>query len=173
MGWPQTIIGFCLVLLLTGLSIGFARLQIRNLRRLRLSPELPEQEQQFERAQAWRRLVGCALTLLLGLLLAGALLFLEAPAQQLADAREQAPPQLGVLDDPQLTAEDRDFIRFYTLYWIVLLLSLLLLLGVAARDLLATRSYAQRQHRQIQTDRRAMIQKEIKRLREQRNGHGP
>ena len=55
-------------------------------------------------------------------------------------------------------------------YVITLLLVLMAILIVAAVDLLATRSYVIRQFRQIQADRRAMIEHQAARLRHQRNG---
>jgi hypothetical protein len=51
------------------------------------------------------------------------------------------------------------------------LLVLMIVVFMAALDYWATRRYGLRQHRKIIDDRRAMIEREISRLRQQRNGH--
>ena len=89
-----------------------------------------------------------------------------------ADARaaalergEEAPPP---------TPEEWSFARFYSTYWLVFLLILLVVVALAFSDLWATRSFAVRAHRQLQAERREMIDRQIARLREekgQRNGH--
>ena len=42
---------------------------------------------------------------------------------------------------------------------------------LAALDFWATRRYGLHQHRKIIADRRAMIEREVSRLRQERNGH--
>ena len=53
----------------------------------------------------------------------------------------------------------------------LMLLILLTLIVLSGWDLLAIRHYSRRHMRQIQADRRAMIEGEIARVRSQRNGH--
>jgi hypothetical protein len=52
---------------------------------------------------------------------------------------------------------------------LILLMSIIFL---AAIDFFAIRRFGLRHYRQIQADRRAMIEGELTRIRSQRNGHG-
>jgi hypothetical protein len=107
--------------------------------------------------------------LLLGFLLATALLFLEGPAQQIANERD-ALAQSG--QQAELTGPQRDFVRLWGSFWVVFLLVLMTVVFLAAFDLWATRRHALREHRKIQADRRAMLEQQINRLRHERNDPG-
>ncbi len=106
--------------------------------------------------------------LLLGVMLAGDLIFLEVPAQQLADQRAEL-EQHG--DTTPLSADQRNFARFYGVFFLFFLLVLMAVVFLAAFDFWATRRYGLRQHRKLIADRRAMIEREVARLRQERNGH--
>jgi MFS family permease len=163
MGWPQIVSGALLVAVLLGVAVGFAWSQARALRRLTATPELPDDERRRQRGQAWRRLAGAGLLFVLAGMLAWALLFLEDPAQHLADLRDG-----GV----ELNDEQRDFGRRYGAFWIAFLLILLVLLVLAGYEAWSVRRYALREHRKLQADRRAMIQRQVNRLRRERDGSG-
>jgi hypothetical protein len=164
-GWPQLIFGAVLVVALLGLSIVYFLRQRRALRELRQTPDLPPDERDFRRGQARRRLVSSTLMLLLAAMLLVLLVFFENPAQRLADERAGQP------DATPLTAAQRLFVQSYGGLVIVLLLVLLALMVLAALDFWATRDYARREQRKLRDERRAMIQDELARLRQQRNGH--
>jgi hypothetical protein len=166
--WPQIVFGTLLVAVLLFLSLFYAWRQVRALRALRQAPELPPEEARYERTKAWRRLVSCGLTLALAALLAGLLTFLEDRAQELADRREAV---AAGEEPPPLTPEERALARRWLWGWIVLLLVLLAVVLLAAVDLWATRRFGLRQYRKIQADRRAMIERQVSRLRGQRNGY--
>ena len=106
MGWPQIIFGAALIAALLFLALYYGWRQVVALRRLRLRPELPDEERRYQRRQAVGRLVNSVLLLVL-----------------------------------------------------------------AALDLLAIRRWGLRQFRKLQADRRAMIERQAARLREGRNGH--
>ena len=164
MGWPQTVFGALLVAALLFVSLYYAWRQLRALRALR-GASLPDEEMRYERAKARLRLINSVLTLLLaGLLIAG-LVYLEGPAQRLADERAAAP------DGQPLTPQERVFVRLYGWFWIAFMLILLAVVALAAVDLFSTRRYGLRQHRKLQADRRAMIERQAARIRQQRNGH--
>ena len=125
---------------------------------------MPDDERRAQQFQAWRRLIGSGLMLLLALLLAGALFYLEDQAQRLADQRDAAPA-----DAPfSWTDAERLFIRVYGAYWIAFLLILLALIVLTGYDLWAVRRQARRELRQLQADRRAMIERQATRLRQER-----
>jgi hypothetical protein len=164
----QLVAGVLLAATLVLVAAFYTWRQVRALRQLRRDPGPDPAEHAFRQAQAWRRLVGSGLLFVLAGLLAGALAFLEAPAQRLADERDAV---RAAGSEPETTPEQRTFIRVYSAYWIVLLLVLLAVLVLGGLDLWATRAFALREHRKIQADRRAMIEDQVARLRHQRDGH--
>lgn len=157
----QVLFGAALVpglLLAAGL---FAWKQRRLLKRLGApDQDVGQEEQLYLRKQAVRRLICSALMTVLAILLTVALLFLEDPAQRLAD---QAP-------GGDLTPEQKQFVRLYSYFWIVLLLVLFAMLVLAALDYRATRHYGLQQYQRIQTERRALIHQELEHLRNRSSG---
>ena len=164
----QLVSGVLLVLGLVLLASFYTWRQVRALRQLRHASDPGSAEHRYRRAQAWRRLVNSGLMFVLAGLLAGALACLEAPAQRLADERD-AVRAAGA--EPVTTPEERSFFRVYGAFWIVILLVLLAVVVLAGMDLWATRTFALREHRKIQADRRAMIERQAARLRHERDGH--
>jgi len=158
--WSQIVFGVFLVIVLLGLAGFYAWRQILVLRRVGAGEAWGE-EGIYLRRQAWRRLVGSALMVLLAVLLAGALLFLEGPVQQLAD-RVDIDPQAA--EEP----EQKALGNFYGYYWIAFLLLLLGLVVLAGFDLWAVRRFGLREMRRIQNDRRAMIARQSALLRQRR-----
>lgn len=167
MGWTQIIFGAVLVVVLLFVAIFYTVRQILALRRLRATEEMPLEEHAYLHSRARRRLVTSLLLFLLGIMLAVALIYLEAPAHDLAEKLAAMREQGDSTPDP----EQRTFTRFYLSFWIVFLLILMTVIFLAGWDYWATRRYGLRQHRKIIDDRRAMIEREISRLRQQRNGH--
>lgn len=164
MSWSEIVFGVLLVIALLALSVYFARRQFAVLRRLRASDFPVDDEHLYERRKARRRLVSCALTLLLAVLIASLLLCWESTAGRVI--RERA----GVDPSVPPTAEQRLLVRVWGGLWLGVLVVMLVVLALAAADLWATRRFAQRQYRKIADDRRAMIRRQITRLRQERNG---
>jgi hypothetical protein len=162
--WSQIVFGSVLVAVLLLLSGTYGRRQLVALRRLR-DETLPAEEARHERAKAIRRLVSCALLLVLGLLLAGVLLWPEPAMQSIIDEYK------GVAA-PEYTPEQKQMIRVWGGTWIAILVLLLIVVALAAADLWSTRGHALRQFRKLQADRRAMIQRQSGRLREEREQEG-
>jgi hypothetical protein len=167
-GWSQIIFGAVLVLVLLAVAILYGVRQVQTLRRLRGAEEMPLEERDHLHRRARRRLFMSLLLLLLGGMLTAGMVFLEAPAQQLAEQRE-AQQQQG--DSSPLSPEQRPFAWLYGIFWIVFLLILMAVVLLAALDLWDIRRYGLRQHRKLLADRRAMIEREVARLRQERNGH--
>ncbi len=164
MGWQVIVFGALLVAVLLGVAGFYAWRQVRLLRRLREREDLSSEEDSFLRRQAWRRLINSGLMVVLAGLLAFTLVYLEGPVQEVADSRDQE-------NAPPLTAEQRHLANVWVGMYIAILLLLLAVLLLAAADLFSTRRYAQRAFRKLQADRRAMIERQATRLREERNGH--
>jgi hypothetical protein len=182
----QLVFGIALVVLLLGLG-GFAGW--RQLRLLREVGTADTEEARYLRGRARRRLVCSVLMVVLAGLLAGGLAFLEEPAQRLADeiageeaaearargelerarklagevAGEEAGEVEGALKDPVKKA----FARIYGYYYVGLLLVLLALVCVAGWDYVAVRRYGNEQFRRLQEERRAVINYQLARLRDQ------
>jgi hypothetical protein len=153
--WNERVYGALLVAVLTVLAGFYALRQAAMLRRLRGPHGLSDEEARWRRGQAWRRLFGSALMVALAALLAWAVLG--------AGERAQGP----VADTP----EGHRFVQLYTAVWIVILVLLLVLVILAAVDIWFTRRFSLRQHRKILAERRAMLEREVARLRQERNGH--
>jgi len=166
--WTQVLFGTLLVVLLLGLAGYYAWRQVQSLRGLGAPEESPPEEARYLRRRAWRRLFGCGLMVVLAAMLGGMMLFLEEGAKELADfgaaARERG-------EEPQFTDDQRRFRVLYAAWNISLLLTLLAILATAAVDLLATRRFSLGQLHRIQADRRAMIERQVARMRHGRNGY--
>ena len=168
MGWPQIIFGAALIAALLFLSLYYGWRQVVALRRLRQSPDLPAEERRYQHRQAVGRLVNSVLLLVLAALLTGVMVYLENPTQQLVNqgaaaiAKGEKPPER--------TPEQRQLVLVWGGWWVAFLVVLLAVVLLAALDLWAIRSYALRQYRKLQADRRAMIERQAARLRQGRNG---
>jgi hypothetical protein len=166
-GVPQIIFGALIVVATAALGGYYAFRQWQTLQRLRADAAMDDDERQFQRNQAWRRLAGSVLLLLLAAMFVG-VFFLEGPAADLVQVGEE-----NVAQDQQrpLNDSEKTFLRIYWGYVIVLLLLVLGLIGIAGYELYAIRRYSVHHMRRIQDERRAMIARETARLRRERNGH--
>jgi hypothetical protein len=171
----QVIAGAVLVVVVLAVALYTMWRQVRILR-LPGGPGDPQTiEGAYRRVQVRRRLTSSILMFILGCQLAGALIYLETPGQQQADrsgARTDARERHEEVAPP--TAEERSFVRLYTTYWLIFLLILLGMVALAFADFWATRRFAVRAFRQLQAERREMIDRQIARLRQEkgeRNGH--
>jgi len=166
--WTQLIFGVLLVIVLLGMAGYYGWRQVQALRDMRRGGDnLPVEDRRYARNMAWRRLLGSVLMLLFAGLLIGSFT-LEEPAKELGEQGEAA---LANGEEFVPSQEQSDFRDFYVKYWIVALLVLLAIVTLAALDFFAIRRFGRRHYRQIQEDRRAMIEREVSRLRGQRNGY--
>jgi hypothetical protein len=174
-GAEEVVFGAFLVIALVALSCYYAWRQLRILRQPGGAGDPATIEGLYRSRQVRRRLISSGLMLLLAAQLAGALIYLQQTAQRQGEravARADA-RQRGEQVEP--TPEEKSFVRFYTFYWLVFMLVLLWVVALAFSDLWATRRFALSAHRQLQVERRDMIDREIARLRQEkqeRNGHG-
>jgi hypothetical protein len=89
---------------------------------------------------------------------------LEPAANELAKKKDVDPTHV-------FTPAEEEFTRIYAIYWGIVLLLLLAIVILAGIDFFAIRRFGLRHYRQIQADRRAMIEGELSRIRSQRNGY--
>lgn len=164
---PEQLFATLIILVLLVLAVYFAwrnRLLFQGLRYLELAPE----DRRYHLALAWRRLVGCALMVVL----AGLLTWWYWGGQE-QRARELAGRQAQVGQDgapAEPSAERQRFFNQFSTFWIIFSLVFLGWISLAFFDFWAIRRFGLRQYRQIQADRRAMIEHQLARLRSQRNG---
>jgi hypothetical protein len=162
--WPIIVI---LVTLLLGWAGYSAWRQVQTLRALPDAENLPPEDLRYMRNQAWLRLTGSGLMVTLAALLALSFI-VEKPAQALLDEGDAARAR-G--EEPADTPEHRLLLKYDLAYWIVVLLVMLGMVGIALADMMGIRRFGQRHYRKIQEDRRAMIARQVARLRRDRNGH--
>jgi hypothetical protein len=163
----ETIVLVSLVAILIVLASYYGWRQLQALRRLQISGDTSQEEQHFVRHMAYRRLIASGLMILAAGLLLGTY-WLNPRALEISGKMKAAQEKP---EEPGATGEEKQFMKFYISYWIVFLLVLLAILVFAGLDLFATRRFGITQHRKIQADRRAMIEGEAMRLRQDRNGH--
>jgi hypothetical protein len=166
--WTEILFGTLLVVLLLILAGFYGWRQVHSLRHLPDSQESAPEERRYLVRRAWRRLFGCGLMVLLAVMLGALMLFMEDKASELAQLGEAARAR-G--ETPRLDAEQRQFIILHGWWIIGMLVALLAILTTAAVDMLATRRFTLTQFRRIQADRRAMIERTVARMRQERNGH--
>ncbi len=162
-----------LVLSVVLIAVGayYLRKAIRNLRQTTPEFEMLPDERDYLRRQAWRRIINSGLMFLLAAMMIGAYASgLQQRADEIGRERERAAID-GV--KPPLTEEQREFGRLFGGVWVSMLVLLGLIVMFAGIDLIATRRYALTQLRRIQTDRRAMLQRQLARWREERGGIEP
>lgn len=151
--------------LLLGLAVYFGRRQLQVLRTLRQPHELSVDDHRYFRRQARRRLICSILMVFLAGMLLGTIFFeaeLRELSRQMEALRERAVEPAGELND---TA------RWFLVYWILALLLLFAIIMFAAVDVWAILRYGLRHHRQLRAEHRAGLERDVARLRQERNGH--
>jgi hypothetical protein len=165
----QQLVAGLIVFVLLGISAYFIWRQKHVLRSLRENDNLPPEDRRYLRSMAWRRLIGSGLMVVLAALLTG--WFLMGLGERANELGRQGDAMRARGEEPILDAEQLLFIRLSTSYVITILLVLLSILCLAAADLWAIHRFGSRHRRQIQADRREMIERQVARLRSERNGH--
>lgn len=115
---------------------------------------LPDEERLYERRRAYRRLVGCALLAVMAILLVVQYLLWEWRVK------------LVVQPIPD---EDKMAVRFWIGSWIALLLCLLVVVSLSAYEAFVVRYRTLKQYHALSEERRAMIQRQAERLRDEHN----
>jgi hypothetical protein len=157
-----------LVVVLVAVGAYYLRKAIRVLGRTTPAFELLPEDRTYLRQQAWRRIVNSGLMFLLAAIMVGSY---ASGIQQRADEINRDREQAAVEGKkPPLTPEQSEFAQLFTGVLITMLILLGLIVCIAGIDLFATRRYALTQLRRIQSDRRAMLERQLARWREERDG---
>ncbi len=154
----ELVLAALLVGVLLGLAGFYSWQQVRTLRALRADSGSAD-DRSYLRRRAWRRLIGCALMVLLAALVVG----LYAIQAQLDAAPQDAP------DRAHLRREQLAWIRWYSACVVVLAVVFFVLVWLALRDMMATRRYTVGQLRRLQSEHDAELRTQAARLRRERD----
>ena len=149
-------IGISLAIILVFVAVFFGWRQRNTLAQLRLDQQLSSDEWRYFVKQIRRRLMCSVLLIALAGLFVG-WFCLDHDMAALTPA-----------DGQPLTEEAKDTLRFLTWYWIIALSVLLAVLCLAAFDFLATARFGLRRMRQLEHDRRTILEMEATKLRRRR-----
>jgi hypothetical protein len=157
-----------IVIVLIGLAGYFGWQQLRAIQRLKQTENLHPEDRHYHRLHAGRVFICCVLMIMVAGMVGG--WYVLGLASNLGELGHQAAGQ-PVNSDQHLDAAQKRSLTFFTVYWILAILLLLAMVYVAFMDLWAIRRFGLRHMRQLQADRRAMLERQIALLRSERNGH--
>jgi hypothetical protein len=146
---------------LIGIAVVSLRYQVRTWRRLR-TEAMATDDRRYLRGICWRRTLNAVLLLALAGMLAGA--FLSGGQQELNrlfQLKDQNPPA-----DP--TPEDREFVRWWAIYWMVVLGLLFFIIAIAIVDSAAISRYGRRELRRIQREQSDLLERDLAVYRQQK-----
>jgi MFS family permease len=154
------------------LGVLTATWQVRGLRALAERKHVPSDEYDYFRGRYRRRLVTAALLMSIGAMIGGAYLSGMAQAtEQLGQPRDGEDDQ----PKPEMTDDQKEFVRFLTAYWSVVLVLVFALVGLATVDAFATRRFWLAQYRALRDDHQTRLRRDLavyKQHREQTRGRG-
>jgi uncharacterized BrkB/YihY/UPF0761 family membrane protein len=143
---------FSLVLAL--IAIVSLRKHFASLSKLK-SQAFASDDREYLRSQARRRIVISGLLLVLACMLAWAYLSgLQQRFDAISELSEQVPPQ-------EPTLEDRQFVKYWTIYWIVSLGILFVMILGAIIDYVAVALYARSQFRRIAHEQQELLDRDL------------
>lgn len=167
-GLLEPIFATLIVLVLLAVSGFYGWRQLQALRQLPHETELSAEDRRYEYGKVWRRLLTCLIMIVLaGLLISYYLFDINGQAIALGQQGRAA----NAAEQPDINIEKQRFLNIFSLFWMSAVLGVMAILVLAALDLWAIRRYGLRHYRQIQSDRRAMIEQQTAAIRSQRNGH--
>jgi hypothetical protein len=150
---PELLTG---VILAGGLLLfGVATLvyQVRGLKRLKATAILPSDERSYFRSRYRRRGLTAILILVIGGMIGGAYLSgMEKRVEALKPAEAEA---------PKLEGENKQFVQFWGAFWVVVVVLVFAVVGLAFTDALATRRYAMLQYRTIREDHEVKLRRDL------------
>jgi hypothetical protein len=136
--------------------------QLRGLRSLKSRSHVPKDEFDYLRRRHRRRFVNGVIIAIIGAMIAGAYLSgMEARADRGRAAFEQAEGEAAEGDKPPPTPEEKRFFRFWSTYWIVVLVLAFALIMSASTDAWATRRYGMKIYREMRDEHRARLARDL------------
>jgi hypothetical protein len=150
-----------LAAVLIGIAVVSLRSQLRTWRRLR-TESLASDDRRYLRGIAQRRTLNAVLLLALAGMLGGA--FLSGGEQEFNRIL-----QLKQQDqNAEHTPEDREFVRWWAIYWISVLCLLFFIVTIAIVDYAAISRYGRRELRRIQREQRDLLERDLAMYKQQK-----
>ena len=144
------------------LGIVTGAVQIRGLRTLKTRKHVPSDEASYLRNRYRRRLLTALVLMCIGWMIAGAYLSgMEREADALAAPKVVADDQDPDAPKPPPTDEQKQFVRFWGVYWIVVVVLVFGLLGLALTDAIATRRYWFGIYREMRDEHQAKLRRDL------------
>ncbi len=157
---------FFISVILVVLAVFSIRRQYARLIKMSKEPHIPSDDRRYLTRQAYRRIIVGILLVGLAGMLAGTYFFdQEKRAEQLGDHKRELDENGNKLPLPK---DDRDFLRFYSFYWMTVLILLFVIISLAMLDIWATRRYAWQQFRRIQAEHRTVLERDLALYRQQK-----
>jgi hypothetical protein len=171
---PSTVAALFVAVPIALLGVASGLLQVRGMRRLKARTHVPSDERTYLRGRHRRRLLAAGVMVVIGGLIAGAYLSgMEQRADALGEPDPAAPrDEAGKRVIPP---EDRQFVRAWGVYWIVVIVLAFALIGIAVVDAWAARRYWMGVYRQLKEDHDTKLRRDIavyKQQVEQQRGTG-
>jgi hypothetical protein len=167
----EQLLAVVIVTVLFALAGYFGWQQVRAVQRLRKTENLHPEDRRYHRMHAGRVFICCVLMIMVAGMVGG--WYVLGLEDNLGKLGHQVVDQDTNPNRP-LGPDQQRSLTFFTVYWILAILLLLAMVYVAFMDLWAIRRFGLRHIRQIQADRRAMLERQIALLRAERtesNGH--
>lgn len=157
------VVALCLAVPLVGLGLASTVWQLRGLRRLAARSHVPSDEQSYLRRRHRLRLANGVILTLIGGMIAGAYLSgMEARADRgRAAFVPPAGPDVPDGTVPPPTPEEKLFFRFWSSYWIAVLVLASVLIFCAIADAVETRRYGLKMYREMRDEHRARLARDL------------
>jgi uncharacterized membrane protein YgcG len=154
--------GIAVGLILFGGITGW--LQYRGLHRLAARAHVPSDERTYLQGRHRRRMTTGVLLVIIGGLIGGAYPSgLEPRIDALTKKDPAAEPAPGEEPQPkrEMTDDEKRLVRLWVGYWIVVLVLVFVVIGLAFADAVATRRYALSQFQLIREDHQAKLRRDL------------
>ncbi|OWK37868.1 hypothetical protein [Fimbriiglobus ruber] len=137
-------------------------LQVLGLRRLAARAHVPSDERAYLRGRYRRRLLTAAVLIVTGAMIGGAYLSgMEERALQLGEHHDPAVAPDEAADKPGMTDAQKQFVRIWSVYWIVVVVLVFVLISLALVDATASRRYWLAQYRAIREDHQTKLRRDL------------
>jgi hypothetical protein len=149
------IVGYLFAAFLILLGLGAGARQLVTLARVRIQPYMAEEDRNYYRGQARRRMLASGLLVVIGAMIA----YWYVSGM---DARMDAIPEGDKTD------ADWEFTRQSGMYWITVILLLGVVVTVAVIDFISTRKYWMARYKEIKADHESKLQRDLAVFRQQK-----
>lgn len=152
----QTTTGLILAGGLIAFGLFAAGLQVRGSRRLIAKAIVPSDERAYFRKRYRRRFLTGIIMVVIGTMIGGAYL---SGMERRVDALKADPN--APAEAPKLEGENKEFVQFWSGFWIVVVALVFTVVGLAFTDAIATRRYAMKQFGIIKEDHEAKLRRDL------------